>query len=211
MAEFHETSMSYEQAMLVAHGGIILLAEDIRQHAYCPRIVYFRHVMGAWPEKTYKMQRGESIHEQKARKRGVEVEGSIETYYSIWLQSTRLGFGALLDAFEFTGSEVYPVEIKTGHGPGDRGEKQFEHHVVQLVAQAMLLEEAFILPVTRARVRYIDAGTDLFIPITIDEKRALLRRLREIRDTILLENIPAPASIKGKCTDCEFWSYCLGT
>nr|MDO8084980.1 CRISPR-associated protein Cas4 [Candidatus Sigynarchaeum springense] len=211
MSESHVTNMSDEQALLVVHGGIMLMAEDIRQHAYCPRIVYFRHVMGAWPERTYKMQRGEVIHEKKARKHNVDVEGSTEIYYSIWLQSTRLGYSALLDAFEFTGSEIYPVEIKTGLGPGDRGEKEIEHHVVQLVAQAMLLEEAFNMPVTRARIRYVDAGADYFISITIDEKQALLRRLREIRDTIRLEAVPAPASIKGKCTDCEFWGYCLGT
>jgi CRISPR-associated exonuclease Cas4 len=203
--------MSDEQALLVAHEGIMLMAEDIRQHAYCARIVYFRHVMGAWPEKTYKMHRGEKIHEKKARACNVETEGSTETYYSIWLQSARLGFGALLDAFEFTGGEIYPIEIKTGHIPSDRGERELEYHVVQLVAQAMLLEEAFNMPVIRARVRYVDARVDHFIPVTIDEKRALLRRLREIRDTIRLETIPEPASIKGKCTDCEFWSYCMGT
>ena len=200
-----------EQALLATHGGVMLMAEDIRQHAYCKRIVFFRHVMGIWPIKTYKMARGEEIHETKARRHDVFIDGTTERYHNIWMQSTRLGIGALLDAFEFTGTEVYPVEIKTGHAPDDRGTTEIEYHVVQLVAQAMLLEEAFNMLVSRARVRYVDAGVDHFIPIMIDDKQALIRRLREIRETIQFEIIPPPTTQQGKCVDCEFWSYCMAT
>nr|MDO8109710.1 CRISPR-associated protein Cas4 [Candidatus Sigynarchaeota archaeon] len=201
--------LSEEQALLLEHDGIMVMAEDIRQYVYCKRILYFRHVMGIWPIKTYKMERGEEIHEQKARKRGVDIQGAIETYHNIWLQSVKLGYGALLDAFEFTGSEIYPVEIKSGHGPGEPDNRDLEHHKYQFIAQALLLEEAFDMLVSRARVRYVDAGVDYFVPITFDDRQMLLKLLKDIRETIRLEIFPEPTIHAGKCVDCEFWGYCL--
>lgn len=211
MEQSKETVLNDEQALLVAHDGIMLMAEDIRQYVYCKRILFFRHVMGIWPIKTYKMERGEGIHDQKARKRGVDVQGSMETYHNIWLQSVRMGFSALLDAFEFTGSEIYPVEIKSGHGPDDPKNRDLEHHKFQVIAQALLLEEAYNMPVMRARVRYVDAGVDYFIPITIDEKNALKQLIKDIQEMIHLEIVPEPTDHQGKCVDCEFWNYCLKT
>ena len=198
-----------EQALLVEHEGIMLMAEDIRQYIWCKRIIYFRHVAGIWPMKTYKMERGEEIHEVKARRKSVKVEGAVETYHNIWLQSIKLGFGALLDSFEFNGSEIYPVEIKSGHGPDEEKNRKLEHHKYQLVAQALLLEEAFEIPVSRARARYVDAGVDYFVPITIDDKQALMKLLKSIQDIIRLEILPEPTDHQGKCVDCEFWNYCL--
>ena len=205
----NKLELSEEQVLLLEHDGIMVMAEDIRQYVYCKRILYFRHVMGIWPIKTYKMERGEEIHEQKARKRNVDIQGTIETYHNIWLQSVKLGYGALLDAFEFTGSEIYPVEIKSGHGPGETDNHDLEHHKYQFIAQALLLEEAFNIPVSRARVRYVDAGVDSFVPITFDDKELLRKLLKAIRETIRLEIVPEPTSHAGKCVDCEFWYYCL--
>ncbi|NMC06549.1 MAG: Dna2/Cas4 domain-containing protein, partial [Candidatus Lokiarchaeota archaeon] len=95
--------------------------------------------------------------------------------------------------------------------PEERGTSEIEYHVVQLVTQALLLEETFNMAVSRARVRYVDAGADHFIPITFDDKQRVIRQVREIRAMIQAEIIPPPTAQRGKCVDCEFWSYCMGT
>jgi CRISPR-associated exonuclease Cas4 len=199
-----------DQALLALHDGILFMAEDLRQYLYCPRIVYFRHVLGIWPEKTYKMARGEEIHERKARRFDVKGEGRGETYFNVWLQSVALGFGALLDSFEYTGQEIYPVEIKTGKvPPGAEAGTTFPGHKIQLVVQAMLLEDAFNMPVTRAKVSYTDAKVDVFITVDLDDKRRVIRVLKRMREMVRLEAIPDATAHRGKCVDCEFWNHCV--
>ncbi|MHA1750409.1 MAG: CRISPR-associated protein Cas4 [Promethearchaeota archaeon] len=195
--------------LIKKHDGIMLTAEDLRQFMYCPRIIYFRYVLRIHPPETTQMQRGTYIHEKVARKFDIKRYQNTETYFNIWITSESLGFKALLDCFEFNGKEIYPVEFKTG--TEQIFNKPPKHHEIQISAQAILLEEAFNMNVTKGIIKYIDAKKNLTINITIDKKLNVLNALKKIRYIIKNEDIPKKTINKNKCYSCEFWQYCHQT
>nr|MDO8118114.1 CRISPR-associated protein Cas4 [Candidatus Sigynarchaeota archaeon] len=192
---------------------VLISAEDLRQYQYCPRIVFFRFVLGWYPAKTTKMERGERVHEKQARKKDIEIEnkGSLERYFNVWLQSQALGIQATLDCFEFDGTDIYPVEIKSGNVPRMEDGVVPAHHKIQLVAQSLLLEDAFAIPVWKAKVRYVDHHVVKDVQITIDEKRLVMNAIKNIRAMVASCIPPDPTPHGGKCVDCEYWSACYRT
>lgn len=184
-------------------------AELLRQWLYCPRIVHFRVNQHVEAEKPFKVARGVAVHEKEARRFRLDRDGrGTETYFNTWLESPRLGLQAFLDCFEMDGGEAYPVEIKSGKAPPG---EPFPHHKVQLVAQAMLLEEAFGMPVTRAVARYVDAKVEVPMTITHDDKAEVRAVLAAIRACLASGDIPDPTPHERKCGDCEYWQYCMRT
>jgi len=185
--------------------GIYLTAEDMRQFVYCPRIIYFRYVMLIQPESTYKMQRGEAVHQKGVRSKGKEIEGSLEKYYNLFLKDVELNIASLLDYLEFNGAEAIPVDIKTGHCYQD---PISDHHLAQLIFQAILVEKNFKVPVMKVKVIYTKEKSERIYTFSVMDKLKVLKNIGRIREMVRTEAIPAPVSDAGKCVDCEFWRYC---
>lgn len=184
---------------------VYFTAEDMRQYVYCPRIIYFRHVMRIQPERTYKMERGEEIHDA-IRKKNPELDGQIQKYYNIYLKDKKLGLVALLDYIEYDNDEAIPVDIKTGkHVQHDIS----EHHLAQLIVQAILVESKLGILVQKVKVWYLKENKEFSHEITMEDKRKILSHLNEMKEILLKEIPPKPVKDVAKCRDCEFWRYCL--
>ena len=210
--EWEETTgenATFDQLILLKHGGIMIAAEMLRQYMYCRRIPYFRLVQRVWPPMSYKMERGVRLHEKKVRDFNVRVTRLGETYFNVYIESPYLGLHGLLDSFEYDGTSIYPVEIKTGGS--DRPDKAMAstHHKHQLVVQALLLEDCFSIIVSKAKIKYVDTNDEFFLDITLEDKREALRIVREMQAMIHDEALPPAPADDGKCTDCEFWLYCM--
>jgi len=184
---------------------IYLTSEDMRQYVYCPRVIYFRYVMQIRPQSTYKMTRGEEIHEKEVRKKTRDVKGELTKYYNLYIQDSELNIAAILDYLEFDGTEATPVDVKTGHCYQD---PISDHHLAQLLFQAILVEMRFQIAVNKVKVVYKKDKTERVYTVSVDDKVKILRNIGKIRKIVKHELIPDPTSDAAKCVDCEFWNFC---
>lgn len=180
--------------------------EDVRQHVYCPRIIYFRHVLKAPMIKTFKMSQGEEKHEKLQGMKKDSQEKGPDKYYNVYLTDSRLGLVGLIDYFEFDGHEAYPVEIKSGRSPPQGME---DPHKYQVTAQALLIEVNFDFLVKKVRVYYSKQDKVIDYSINAEDKLKVMEIVRKIQQVIMKETIPPPTSDQGKCVDCECKLYCL--
>jgi len=178
-------------------------AEEFRQYAYCKRIIYFRHVAKISPRQTYKMKKGIAYHEEKVRRKSQSIKENVRITYNVFLENEELGIYALLDAVGQEGEEYYPIEFKTGKTYGIIP----EHHFMQLVAQAMLIERQHKTKVKKVEIRY---GQEKRVdyPLTEEDKKKIRKMQKEMTEMITREIIPEPTKIRPKCRDCEFWIAC---
>ncbi|MEJ2250041.1 MAG: CRISPR-associated protein Cas4 [Candidatus Lokiarchaeota archaeon] len=179
--------------------------EEIRQYVYCPRILYFRHVLHSPMKQTYKMEYGMKKHE-KLQNIAAKNEEYIHKYYNIYLTDVESGLVGLIDYFEFDGKEAYPVEIKSGNIPPEGLDNP---HKYQVTAQAMLIESNFDFLVKKVKVLYTKEEKTVEYPIGIEDKLKVLEIIQHVYNVISREKIPEPTEDNGKCIDCECKNYCL--
>ena len=180
--------------------------EEIRQFAYCNRILFFRHVIHAPMKTTYKMEYGMKKHKQLqgyANKSGEEYS---QKYYNVYLTDPSVGIVGLIDYFEYNGNEAYPVEIKSGNLPPEGLDNP---HKYQVSAQAILIEKNFDFLVKKVRIVYSKHNKVVDHFISLEDKLIVLKMVEDIRKMIYSKKIPPPTKDIGKCIDCECKNYCL--
>ncbi|MFW5941896.1 MAG: CRISPR-associated protein Cas4, partial [Chloroflexota bacterium] len=122
---------------------------DLKQYAYCPRILYYHTVLPLIRPVTYKMEAGISAHtltERKERRRSLRPYG-IEhgkRAFNLQLTSLALRLSGELDMLITTETELIPVDYKSTARDGP-------HFRLQLMAYGRLLEATH--PESRLAVR----------------------------------------------------------
>ncbi len=183
-----------------------LTVSDIRQHAYCPRIPYYRYAMPLERPVTAKMDLGKEEHETTSAK---EARRTLKAYgikegerrFGVSLYSESLGLRGKIDMVILTPREVIPVEYKMAAEVG-------LHHKYQLTAYAMLAEHTFGGTASRAFVYLTPAKKALEIPITPAMRDHVKKILGGLRASIENERLPAPTPHRKRCTDCEYRRFC---
>jgi CRISPR-associated exonuclease Cas4 len=186
---------------------ISLRVNDIKQFAYCPRVVFYQYAMPVDKKATWKMEQGkieetETDRLEKRRKlSGYRlIEG--ERRFHFWVTSTRLGLAGKLDLLIDSPEGLFPVDFKWTTG------RPYRNHVFQLCAYALLLEDYFQQPVTKGFVYLIPANDAVVFELTPDLKEQTRTMLSEIRQMIEKEEIPPPTPVRNRCTDCEYRNFC---
>jgi CRISPR-associated exonuclease Cas4 len=168
---------------------LALTVSDVRQHAYCPRIPYFRlgarlphrFVTGAMQEGILEHQRTEALEQRRSLRAYGLADG--ERQFDVRLRSERLGLSGRLDMLIVRTSEVIPVEFKnTRAGLG-------LHHKYQFV---------YFIPLKRAEQ----------VEISPAVRKYTRRILNEIRASVARERMPAGTRRLERCGVCEFLPYC---
>lgn len=180
--------------------------EEVRQFAYCKRILFFRYVLRAPMKPTYKMEFGAKKHERLQKIVNKSKEGYTQKYYNVYLTDPLLGLVGLIDYFEFDGKEAYPVEIKSGHILPEGIDNP---HKYQVTAQAILIEKNFDFLVKKVRVYYSKHNKIVDYPIGVKDKLKVMEFTNQINKLLASEKIPETTKDKGKCIDCECRNYCL--
>ncbi len=187
----------------------------LNQVTYCPRLYYLQYVDCVMVRNEY-VEAGLHEHRRvddpdlahRARK-----DGDGRATRGVTLSSERLGLTAVLDLVEERDGERYPVETKHGSAPRDEAGRPtvYDNEVVQLCAQALLLEEEHGRPVPRGFQFY--AGTRERIEVRFDDALraktlASATRVRELagRDA---PPEPLPAEERHKCFGCSLAPVCL--
>lgn len=192
---------------------LLFTVTDLKQFAYCRRVVFYTYCLPLIRPVTFKMERGASAHEtalSKERRRSLRAYGlgRGERHFNVQLESPRLGLSGRIDLVietdeNATGAkELIPVEYKNSR------RETGTHWKHQLAAYAMLLEDRWEIPVQRGFVYHI--------PLRQAREVTITRRLRErVRETVTqmqmmvaTQSIPDPPKSRKMCVECEFRRFC---
>ena len=186
---------------------ISLRVNDIKQYAYCPRVVFYQYSMPVEKKATWKMEQGkieEAEIDRLEKRRKLSgyrlVEG--ERRFHFRLSSERLGLSGKLDLLIDSPEGLFPVDFKWTTGRPHR------NHIFKLCAYALLLEDYFLQPVTKGFVYLIPASDAVAFNLTPDLKEQTGKMLEEIRRMIENEEMPPPTPVRNRCTDCEYRNFC---
>jgi CRISPR-associated exonuclease Cas4 len=186
---------------------ISLRVNDIKQYAYCPRVVFYQYSMPVEKKTTWKMDQGKIEEaeidrlEQRRKLTGYRLaEG--ERRFHFLLTSTRLGLTGKLDLLIDSPEGLFPVDFKWTTGRPHR------NHIFQLCAYALLLEVHFHKPVTKGFVYLIPQSDAVVFDLTAELKQQTEAVLEEMRRMIETEQMPPPTPMRNRCTDCEYRNFC---
>lgn len=186
---------------------------DLKQWRYCPRVVWYRYCLPAVRPVTALMEQGIRHHRDEE---GREERRSLRPYglsagerdFDLRLTSERLGLRGRLDLAIATpgrgspGAEALVVEYK------DSEQRAGIHFKLQLAAYALLLEEAWGLPVRAGWIFLIPLRRAERVTITPALRREVATATAAIQAAIDGEAMPAPPSSLRPCVSCEFRRFC---
>ena len=121
---------------------IPLRVNDVKQYAYCPRVVFYQYCMPVNKKPTWKMEQGKIAEAQIGQ---LEKRRKLREYrlaegtrrFHVWISSKRLGLSGKLDLLIESPEGLFPVDFKLSTGRPHR------NHVMQLCAYARLLEDDY--------------------------------------------------------------------
>jgi CRISPR-associated exonuclease Cas4 len=187
----------------------LLDVTDLKQYDYCPRIPFYRYCLPRIRPITYAMKEGIQSHQEEALRedrRSLRPYGITdgERFFDVALRSDALGFVARLDLAIRRANvpEAIVVDYKLSREPAG------SHFRLQLAAYALMLEEAWNLPVHRGFLYHIPQREAEEIVITTALRQKVVRVRAAIRASVLAESIPPPPARRAKCVSCEFRRFC---
>lgn len=184
----------------------VLTVTDVKNYAYCPRVVYYHYFLAHRPV-TGKMKEGklEHVHQQELEERRVLTWLGLpqaERQLSVPIQSAALGLSGLLDEAIVAPAEVVVLEFK------DSSSGIQLNHQLQLAAYGLLAQEHWQRPCRRGLIYLVGVRQRREIALTA----ALGERVREclaaMREMLEREEFPPPTPRRGRCVDCEYRRYC---
>ena len=180
---------------------------DLKQWAYCPRVVYYHRVMPAPPRPTYKMKEGLAAQdlienlETRRKLREYDLDGA-KRRFGLWLDNKELGLAGKIDLLLEAKDEIAVVDFKLTSGePG-------QNHRLQLAGYSLLAEAAYGLPARRAFLFRIPDNRIFLEPMTEQLRQAVKTAITDMRRTGDTQLCPDPTEVRGRCVECEFANYC---
>jgi len=186
---------------------------DLKQYTCCPRIVYYRYCLPRIRPVTRLMPEGQTSHrEEEAReeRRSLKTYGveQGERFFQLVLQSEALGITGCLDLAIATPGRESPqgeaIVVEYKHSEKKAG----THFKLQLAAYALLLEEAWGLPVRQSFLYSIPLREAECIPITPALRRKVFTTIAALRQMIEHERMPLAPGNATRCVQCEFRRFC---
>jgi CRISPR-associated exonuclease Cas4 len=196
-----------------ALGDATVSVTDLKQWAYCPRVVWYYYCLPDIRPITTLMEAGIARHREEA---GREERRSLRPYgiatgeraFDLPLHSQALGLRGRLDlaiavpSRSATGAEAVVVEYK------DSEQRAGKHFKLQLTAYALLLEEAWELPVRRGFFYHIPLRRAEAISITPALRQQVRNAVAAMHEAIRGEAMPPPPASRRPCVSCEFRRFC---
>ncbi len=179
----------------------LLRVASIHALAYCERLFYLEEVEEIRVADGAVFD-GRRVHEELD-------DGEVSSFT---LEAPVLGLKGRLDALRRTGGDLIPIETKKGKSaPGEGPEAAWGTDRLQVGAYAMILEEAFGIPVSEGRVRYLADHKSIRVPVDAtlrEEVGEAVRRANELRASV--ERPPVTPNER-LCPRCSLAPVCLPT
>ncbi len=191
----------------------LLEVTDLKQYTYCPRIVFYRYCLPTIRPLTFLMEEGIRQHEEEEDReerrslRHYQLQEG-ERFFHLALQSEKLGLTARIDLAIATPSrtdaeaEAIVVEYKYSE------QKAGAHFKLQLAAYALLLEEAWNMPVKRGFIYSIPLKKAEVVTITPQLRKKVIQTVSAIRHMAEHQAMPEPPVAQSRCVTCEFRRFC---
>lgn len=188
-----------------------LQVTDLKQWTYCPRVVFYRYCLPRIRPITYSMQAGLQAHGEVAsreERRSLHAYGleAGERFFDVALTSERLHLTARIDLVIRTQTQQGEEGVVVDYKLSER--QAGSHFKLQLAAYAMMVEEAWGIPVRRAFLYHIPQRQAEAIPITPSLRQKVETTIAAIHATIAGEVMPMPPTRLGPCVACEFRRFC---
>jgi CRISPR-associated exonuclease Cas4 len=183
---------------------------DLKQWAYCPRVLYYHTCLPDVRPTTYKMQAGIEAGRQEERR---EVRRSLRAYglengrrqFDMNLASTELGLRGKVDLViwldQAPEAEVIPVDYKLSKTMG-------RHFKLQLLAYGLMLEEISQTPCQRGFLYSIPERRAHQVRFTARIRNQLKDTLAAMEQMLRAEAMPPATPQRKKCVSCEFRRFC---
>lgn len=191
-----------------------LMLSGLQHFQFCKRQWALIHIEQQW-EENVKTVEGQHLHEKADQPFVKEKRGNKLVVRAMPVQSRRLRVSGICDVVEFIkdpdGVELfgvdgtyraYPVEYKRGKP------KKGDEDIIQLVAQAMCLEEMLVCHIDRGYLFYNEIKRRVEVPITDELKDQVIRMAEEMHQ--YYERRHTPKVKTGLfCKNCSLQHICL--
>ncbi len=191
----------------------LLEVTDLKQYTYCPRIVFYRYCLPRIRPLTFLMEegiRGHREEEEHEERRSLHSYGLSEgeRIFHLALRSETLGLIGRIDLAIATPTRTAPnaeaIVVEYKHSEHKAG----AHFKLQLAAYALLIEEAWGLPVRRAFLYSLPLRRAEPIAITPHLRKKVIDTVTQIQRILDSEIMPAPPKSQAQCLSCEFRRFC---
>ena len=187
--------------------AVAIRVNDLKQFAYCPRIVFYQYTMPVERRATFKMEHGKSVEprvEQLEQRRKLKEYGLAHgtRRFQVPMLSRRLGLSGRVDLLIETADGMFPVDFKDTTAPIR------DNHRVQLCAYALLIEDTFGRPVRAGFIYRVPREDVTAVEMSATLRRDTLRAMQGIRTLIRAEQMPEATTVRARCADCEYRNYC---
>jgi len=208
----------------------IFTVTDLKQYAYCPRILFYTCCLPLLRPTTGKMEEGRLAHQEareREQRRTLRIYGLEEArrHFDVPVTSEELGLGGRIDlvlevasdssgsavasdlsgsavASDLSGVEWIPVDYK------QTGRRAGPHLRRQLAAYGLMLEETWGGVVRRGFIYSLLTRRAEEIPLTPALRREVRETVAAMREMVERERMPDPPASRRPCVNCEFRRFC---
>ncbi len=173
----------------------------LQHYSYCPRQCALIHQEQEFIDNVYTL-RGDAVHERVDDPKLSYLAVGKRVEYALPLYSFQYGLAGKADVVEFfTNDAPYPVEYKHGK------KREKLHDDIQVVAQALCLEEMLAVPVLKGCVYY--ASSKKRREVLIDESlRSVTQEvIQAVHELLASDRMPAAVNDR-RCLNCSLNEIC---
>lgn len=185
-----------------------LTVTDLKQWAYCPRVVFYTYCMPRLRPLTFKMEAAQESHEEekdRERRRTGQLYGlpQADRFENVQFESETMGLSARIDLVLRQGERAWPVDYKLSEQV-----KVAEHFKLQLMAYALLVEEAWGVHCASGFLYALGSRRVEEVTFTPRLRAKVRATVQEGRAAVAAERTPEPTPQRSKCVNCEFRRFC---
>lgn len=179
-------------------------------YSYCPRIIYYVHVLHEPQYTTKKELNGrekENDYSKKGKRTKIVKDGPmLPKKFGMYLISERIGLKTKLDSvmFDYSKNEAYPIQAKYSYRP----KVIYTTQKNQLLMESLLIEDALGYRSPYGFIKFLKSG-DL-VKLDLSDKHNLLNILLEMKYIMDNESFPKATKYRKRCVDCCYNNKCWG-
>jgi CRISPR-associated exonuclease Cas4 len=191
-----------------------LLISGIQHFLYCARQWGLIHIEQQWAENFFTAD-GEVLHDRVHDRDSSYKRGELLSLNSLRVSSDTLKIEGICDAVEFHASEegvelfgrsgrwtILPIEYKRGTSKLD------DSDILQVVAQAVCLEEKFSCSIEKCAIYYGKTHSREYVLITNEIRNKLRSTVEEMHRYYNTHTTPTAYKTR-KCNSCSLLDICV--
>ena len=180
---------------------------ELKQWAYCARVVYYHRVLPGAGQTTWKMREAlnaQDLIERLEMRRGLREYGweGAHRRFGVWLTDESVGVSGKLDLLLEREGEGAVVDFKLTSG------EMGDNHRMQLSGYAMLVEACYGLRVETAFLYRIPDDRVFVFAVTPAWKARVVEAVAAMRELERTAWCPEPTPVKARCAGCEYANFC---